>query len=166
MGRSRMHKFRHIEKANQLFEERYNSRKGIIQEQELLRETEELSDSNIQMVDEHCANTHGSTGFVYYLRGSWNGLYHNESRIQCTKYPPGPSQASQHANWTMHYLNHNHLQPQYGMEVWSPPTPDFDDAFYDKWEGDYGYHPGHGITPDKVIPGKTPNVMGKKQMKK
>ena len=31
---------------------------------------------------------------------------------------------------------------------------DFDQSFYDTWQGDYGHHPGHGITPDKTISGK------------
>ena len=42
-----------------------------------------------------------------------------------------------------------------GLPTYDPPTPDFDQSFYDEWEGDYGHHPGHGVTPDKSIPSKT-----------
>jgi hypothetical protein len=123
----------------------------------LLKETVEMSDADIIAADEYCSNTYGAP--YYYLRGSWNGsLDPAESRITCTKYPPGPNQMGAHVNWMMQYYLYN---PQYGMEVWSPPTPDFDDAWYDEWEGDYGHHPGHGITPDKTIPGKTSNISQK-----
>ena len=137
----------------------------VIQEElspkQLLKETEEMSDADQLGADQFCNSL--SNRPYYYLRGSWNGLYTSESRITCTRFPPGPNQMAQHVNYMMQYYLNN---PQYGMEIWSPPTPDFDDAFYDEYEGEYGPFPGQEITPDKVIPGKTPNVMGKKRRRR
>ena len=36
-----------------------------------------------------------------------------------------------------------------GMGLYTGPTPDFDQSFYDEWEGDYGYFPGQEITLNK-----------------
>ena len=45
-----------------------------------------------------------------------------------------------------------------GITTYNPPTPDFDQSFYDEYEGEYGPFPGQEIRPDKAIPGKTPNL--------
>ena len=125
----------------------------------LLTETEELT--NTAHADAWCQDTYGgqpgSAQNMYYLRGSWNG-----ENIICTRQPPGPNQLQSHQYDIQQYINGFLMTPpSTGMVVYEPPRPDFDDAWYDEWEGDYGYHPGHGITPDKTIPGKTSSISRK-----
>jgi hypothetical protein len=61
------------------------------------------------------------------------------------------------------FSGHWVVEVKCGMPTYDPPTPDFDQSFYDTWQGDYGHHPGHGITPDKTTPDKT---MMQKRFKK
>ena len=123
----------------------------------LIKETEEYH--NVGALDNQCADNHPHA--PYYLRNSYN---HETGKFICTRYPPGPNQNQQTNDALQQWINDALMTPPpTAMMILDLPTPDFDDAWYDEWEGDYGHHPGHGITPDKTIPGKTPNVMGKKQ---
>lgn len=51
-----------------------------------------------------------------------------------------------------------------GDEACRPVSPtadwDFDQSFYDEWEGDYGHHVGHGVNKDKNF------ISSKKKLKK
>jgi hypothetical protein len=52
-----------------------------------------------------------------------------------------------------------------GMQVYDPVgSVDFDQSFYDEYEGEYGPFPGQEIRPDKAIPGKTSNLGKAKKM--
>ena len=125
----------------------------------LLTETEELTDT--AHADEWCQDNYGGNqGYsqnMYYLRGSWNG-----EGIACTRRPPGPNQLQLHQYDIQQWMNGQISAPHpTGIVAYEPPTPDFDQSFYNTWQGDYGHHPGHGITPDKTIPGKTSNISRK-----